>query len=325
MLYFKLFNSQFIIIFQIEGKSSTTATNNEKLVFYPNTLVYIGGLPDLSKLPFNSLSGYPVPFRGCVRNLNINGTKLALNSSNILESRNIYDCDGTACGGDYCNSGGSCWLDDNASPHCKCPEYAKGLQCEIQEDCNVIKCKNKGTCMPDGHCSCGVGWTGYYCEIATSKYSTPSFRGRSYLMIPSNKMSNKDKRNGDSYNYASKMDIEISFNFSTIDDGLLFWMVNRRSHFFGIGIDNGYIKVVSNMIESDNFTTINEWNCYVSDGDWHNVKVETDHNSVLISIDGNQVFADIRLQPIDLKDVDLGHFVNSNDAIFIGKLKKIND
>jgi EYS protein len=139
-------------------------------------------------------------------------------------------------------------------------------------------------------------------------------------MIPSNKISNKDKRGGDAYGYATRMDVEISFNFSTIEDGLLFWMVNSKSHYFGIGIEGGFIKVVSNMIESDNFTTINEWNSYVADGDWHNVKVETDHNSVLISVNGNQVFADITLQPIDVREVDLKNSVQMSDGIFIGKI-----
>lgn len=81
------------------------------------------------------------------------------------ESRNIRDCDGTACGGDSCESGGHCWLDEKLQPHCICPDYAKGDRCEYSETCKLIPCKNNGRCLRSGRCSCPNGWGGFYCEI----------------------------------------------------------------------------------------------------------------------------------------------------------------
>lgn len=83
----------------------------------------------------------------------------------FIESRNIRDCDGTACGGDSCESGGHCWLDEKLQPHCICPDYAKGDRCEYSETCKLIPCKNNGRCLRSGRCSCPNGWGGFYCEI----------------------------------------------------------------------------------------------------------------------------------------------------------------
>lgn len=77
----------------------------------------------------------------------------------------MVDCDGTPCGGDSCESGGQCWLDDKSTPHCKCPNNAHGNRCEYYESCKYFPCKNNGKCTRTGRCSCPNGWTGLYCEI----------------------------------------------------------------------------------------------------------------------------------------------------------------
>lgn len=83
----------------------------------------------------------------------------------LIESRNIRDCDGTACGGDSCEGGGHCWLDEKLQPRCICPQYTKGARCEYPESCKLLPCRNNGYCAPNGRCSCTNGWTGFYCEI----------------------------------------------------------------------------------------------------------------------------------------------------------------
>lgn len=153
------------LILWVEG-STTQATLPTGFVFLnQDEKLYVGGLPDLSKLPYNAVAGFPIPFRGCVRHLIVSGSRIVLNETNILESRNILDCDGTACGGDSCELGGHCWLDDRMQPHCKCPQNARGDRCQTYESCHVVSCKNGGYCMRTGECSCPNGWGGYYCEI----------------------------------------------------------------------------------------------------------------------------------------------------------------
>ena len=74
----------------------------------------------MSELPVGSVSGLPIPFRGCVRQVSLNWHRTALDRDHILAARNIADCDGTRCGGDVCEHGGSCWLDKHHIAHCSC-------------------------------------------------------------------------------------------------------------------------------------------------------------------------------------------------------------
>lgn len=68
----------------VEGSASAALTTVGEILVDKESLMYIGGLPDLSTLPFNAISGFPVPFRGCMRHLIVNGVRTVLNETNIL-------------------------------------------------------------------------------------------------------------------------------------------------------------------------------------------------------------------------------------------------
>lgn len=69
----------------VEESSKTTILPSGLANINKKSLVYIGGLPNLSRLPYNAVSGgYPVPFRGCVRKLFLSKTRIVLNETNIL-------------------------------------------------------------------------------------------------------------------------------------------------------------------------------------------------------------------------------------------------
>lgn len=69
----------------VEENSKTTILPSGLTNINKKSLVYIGGLPNLSKLPYNAISGgYPVPFKGCVRKLILSKTRIVLNETNIL-------------------------------------------------------------------------------------------------------------------------------------------------------------------------------------------------------------------------------------------------
>ncbi|XP_065093274.1 protein eyes shut [Ochlerotatus camptorhynchus] len=303
----------------VEGKSTSMLGSVREEFINPNTRVYFGGLPDLSQLPFDAISGFPIPFRGCIRNVNLNGTRVTLNESSILEARNANDCDGTPCGGDLCTKGGLCWLDEYSQPHCKCPEYSKGANCEIQESCEIVKCRNNGQCMKNGRCSCAIGWTGYYCEIATTKFSALGFNDRSYILIPSQKIKMKDKRNGESNSFSPRLELQISFNISTLDDGVVFWTTDKNSRYFGVGVQNGFITAASNMVqEAENLTTIsNPWEAYVADGDWHNIRIETENGIVQVLVDGHPLFSELRVIS-DVKNTEADQRYTSDEATYLG-------
>ncbi|KAI8130505.1 Protein eyes shut, partial [Lucilia cuprina] len=277
----------------VEGSASSALAPSAEVLIEPDALLYVGGLKDLSKLPHNAISGFPIPFRGCVRGLVVSGTRIVLNETNIIESRNIRDCDGTACGGDSCEAGGHCWLDEKLQPHCICPEYAKGDRCEYSETCKLIPCKNNGRCLRSGRCSCPNGWGGFYCEIALSKPTTPSFRGNSYLILPPPRIPMKDKRKGPSMYIRPREALQISLNFSTIEpDGLLIWSEHDRMKFLGLGLENGHLKIASNLLGSDNDTVATPASGFITDGSWHMAKVIVDRGKLELQLDGEVIFTE---------------------------------
>ncbi|EDW11527.2 protein eyes shut [Drosophila mojavensis] len=278
----------------VEGSASSALAPSAEVLVEPDALLYIGGLKDLSKLPYNAISGFPIPFRGCVRGLVVSGTRIVLNETNIVESRNIRDCDGTACGGDSCESGGHCWLDEKLQPHCICPDYAKGDRCEYSETCKLIPCKNNGRCLRSGRCSCPNGWGGFYCEIALSKPTTPSFRGNSYLILPPPRIPMKDKRRGPSlYARPPREAVQISLNFSTIEpDGLLLWSEHNQLKFLGLGLENGHLKLASNLLGSINDTVQAAASGFIADGAWHATSVLLDRTRLELQLDGSVIFTE---------------------------------
>nr|CAD7195211.1 unnamed protein product [Timema douglasi] len=128
----------------------------------------LGGLEDLSRLPASAVSGLPVYFSGCLRQLAINWRRVPLNTGHILRARNVADCDGTACGGDVCDNGGSCWLDKEQRPRCVCLQMYTGARCETQISCAQTSCLNDGRCVEESgfvsRCHCPVGWGGAFCQ-----------------------------------------------------------------------------------------------------------------------------------------------------------------
>ncbi|KAH8272652.1 hypothetical protein KR018_011454, partial [Drosophila ironensis] len=68
----------------VEGSASSALAPSAEVLVEPDSLLYIGGLKDVSKLPHNAISGFPIPFRGCVRGLVVSGTRIVLNETNIL-------------------------------------------------------------------------------------------------------------------------------------------------------------------------------------------------------------------------------------------------
>lgn len=300
---------------QVEGTSNTALTPSFNSFVDSNTRLFVGGMPDLSKLPHQALSGYPVPFRGCFRQLTVSGVRVVLNETTIEQSKNIADCDGTACGGDSCDAGGHCWVDDRATPHCKCPETAHGSRCERPASCHVVKCKNQGECQANGACSCPNGWGGYFCEIATSKHSTPSFNGlSSYMVIPPPRIPLKEKRN--KLNGKLKpvsAALQVAVNFSTInEDGLLFWS-GPGHNFLGLGLNKGHIRIASNALAANRSIDVPSAG-FLADGGWHTVKIEMNPDNLDVFVDGRVTYTEERDS----------HATNSflmQDKFYIGKQK----
>lgn len=169
----------------------------------------------MSELPPTASATLPIPFRGCIRQLIINLHHISLTPEYITNARNIADCDGTPCGGDACENGGTCWLDSNLEPHCSCVEPFIGERCETIPSCKERPCQNRGRCV-DTKCTCVVGYTGAFCETGIT-VRTPEFTGDSHLIL---KRVSGDKKRG-----LSNMSLKsLHLNFTTAEMyGLILW------------------------------------------------------------------------------------------------------
>ncbi|KAI5704103.1 hypothetical protein M8J75_002023 [Diaphorina citri] len=207
--------------------------------------LYLGGAKDLSELPAGSVSGLPVPMEGCIRRLQINWTPLPLNKSTIQDGRNVKDCDGTACGGDVCLHGGSCWLDIDLEAHCACPEQYTGTNCETEVSCEEVECLNHGRCISEGndhppHCSCPAGWSGSFCEDEIPR-GAARFNANSYLVVDklSPKKALQKKRGIFVYDVH-----HIYVNFSSASpDGMIFWSSSKQGEYIALGLEQGLLKL----------------------------------------------------------------------------------
>lgn len=149
-----------------------------------------------------------------MRSVYVNSQHIPLDAVNIKSSRNIADCDGTPCGGDFCENGGSCLLDSALNPLCLCPEPFQGLRCEKTPDCNGQSCLNGGRCL-NSRCICTVGYSGAFCETSI-EVTMPRFKGSSYLVVKSGSEKKRDLK--DFYVRS------VYLNFSTPQkNGLLLW------------------------------------------------------------------------------------------------------
>lgn len=203
-------------------------------------------------------------------------------------------------------------------PHCKCPETAKGDRCELPVSCHIVKCKNNGECLHTGQCDCQNGWGGYFCEIATSKHSTPSFNGHSYLIVPPPRIPLKDKRNGPGMSAKIKPIVQISVNFTTIHlNGLLFW--TGRDNYLGLGLENGHIRVASSEIFTSNKTLDVPSAGFLADGGWHNVKIQADPDNLDIYVDGRITYSESNNKNLERMFSSRNSSLLLQDKFYVGK------
>lgn len=129
--------------------------------------------------------------------------------------------------------------------------------------------------------------------LALSKPTTPSFRGNSYLILPPPRIPMKDKRKGPSMYIRPREALQISLNFSTIEpDGLLIWSEHDRKKFLGLGLENGHLKIASNLLGSDNDTVATPASGFITDGSWHMAKILVDRGKLELQLDGEVIFTE---------------------------------
>ncbi|GLH11809.1 uncharacterized protein GBIM_16555, partial [Gryllus bimaculatus] len=109
------------VFLRVDGSVSSALLPPAHAPAPPGDLLYLGGVPDLSWLPAGALAGPATSLRGCVRRLALNWERVPLDAASLRAGRNLADCDGTACGGDACDHGGTCRLNATGAAACSCP------------------------------------------------------------------------------------------------------------------------------------------------------------------------------------------------------------
>lgn len=139
------------------------------------------------------------------------------------------------------------------------------------------------------------------------------------MIVPSLRLTHKDKRNriaSSSYSSNRPKFIQASMNISTIStDGLLVWSDSEVGDYIGIGLENGIFKLASNLMNFTNQEIDIPSGGYLSDGGWHNIKLDVDENGqVALNIDHKLVYSETH------RSEKNGRLDRIGASFFVGKL-----
>ena len=135
------------------------------------------------------------------------------------------------------------------------------------------------------------------------------------MIVPSQRYTHKDKRNGISSQYNNRKSLQISLNFSTINvDGMLLWNDNEEKY-LGMGLENGFLKVVSNLLNLNCDKFDMSLGGYLTDGSWHNVRFDVDEvGQVSLMIDQRIIYSE------DHHAKAIGNLDLLGESFFLGKI-----
>ncbi|CAH0554100.1 unnamed protein product, partial [Brassicogethes aeneus] len=179
------------------------------------------------------------------------------------------------------------------SPHhrqkleCMCKEGYGGERCDtIVNECAREPCPSYKICIPDASkvgysCQCPEGYAGAKCDVDISKCHDQncyiarnpiSFSGKSYSQYRIiNKKSIEDQ-------------LSLSLRVRTVQPtGNLMYAAGKVDYNV-LEIVNGGVQYRFELGSGEGIVRVS--NLYVSDGSWHEIKLERDRNSAKITIDG---------------------------------------
>lgn len=138
------------------------------------------------------------------------------------------------------------------------------------------------------------------------------------MIVPSQRLTHKDKRNriaSSQYSNRPKF-IQVAMNISTIStDGLLVWSDSEKGDYIGVGLENGFFKFASNLMNFSNQEIDIPSGGYLSDGGWHNIKFDVDENGqIALNIDQKLVYTEVH------SSKSSSHLDRIGASFFVGKL-----
>ncbi|XP_045606692.2 protein eyes shut homolog [Procambarus clarkii] len=132
------------------GTTTRAASPSPTTLLDVHSELFLGGAPDLAVVPpAVAPPDSRVAFRGCVRQVVINGVEqdLRVPGGGVVRGAGITDCDGTACGSQVCLNGGTCTPVGDTFV-CTCPQEYTGARCQLARACLDHLCVNGGRCVP---------------------------------------------------------------------------------------------------------------------------------------------------------------------------------
>ncbi|XP_076325413.1 terribly reduced optic lobes isoform X10 [Tachypleus tridentatus] len=193
--------------------------------------LYIGGVPDFSKLPKDAVESIP-GFVGCISKFRIADKDHELIKD--AESYGISSCE--TCGRNPCLHGGVCQEALTETGYkCICPSGFSGDDCEkVAEACYPGVC-GEGRCInkPGGgfDCYCPFGRTGFRCEREVVIVE-PSLSGDSFLAYPAPEA-------------LRNLNLNMRIKPRDVKDGVLMYSAQSESgqgDFASLAIKNGSVE-----------------------------------------------------------------------------------
>lgn len=173
---------------------------------------------------------------------------------------------------------------------CTCKEGFAGPRCDkIVNNCAHEPCPTFKICIPDASsqgytCQCPDGFTGTTCDIDISKChddscyrprNPVSFSGKSYAQYKIiNKRAIEEQQNLSLRLRTTYPTGNLMFASGRVDYNILEIVNGAIQYRFDLGTGEGLVRVSS---------------VYVSDGRWHEVRLERDRNSARLTVDGKHV------------------------------------
>ncbi|CAH0726520.1 unnamed protein product, partial [Brenthis ino] len=267
---------------------------------YPHTAseasIIIGGAKDLASLPFDMMSGAPETYSGCFRNLYVNNVLLPLDPQNILEGQNVAACEGAACGAGA------------AGARCRRTACAgAGAGAGAGAEAGAARCG--GRCVR-GRCVCPAGTVGLHCEKRIN-ITVPQFDGDAMLSLTRSHSGHQQRLSS-----APTRPSYIAFNFTTSDpNGLMLW-INMGIDYIGLGLENGYLKLVWSLHCNNTFQKARDFPIppqlistliqagFMADGEWHTVELNME-NYIIFTVDNKTFVEEQCHNEFEYEDIDL--------------------
>ncbi|KAL1490534.1 hypothetical protein ABEB36_013210 [Hypothenemus hampei] len=173
---------------------------------------------------------------------------------------------------------------------CLCKEGFGGERCDtIVNECAREPCPIFKICVPDASqtgysCQCPEGFAGPSCDVDISKCHNQncyiarnpiSFSGKSYSQYRIiNKKSIEDQ-------------LSLSLRVKTVQPTGNLMYASGKVDYNILEVVNGVVQYRFDLGSGEGIVRVA--NAYISDGNWHEIKLERDRNNAKITIDGNHV------------------------------------